>query len=361
MCNMICDYCFYCDEAQKRAQQAYGRMSEETLEKIIKKAILQADTVVSFTWQGGEPTLRGLDFFKKAILLQQKYRQKYQRDNLHIMNSFQTNGYELNEEWADFFRKSQFLVGLSIDGFQEIHNSMRKAKDGGDSFSRVCQAAGLLDVYHVDYNILTVVTSQIADRIKEIYPFYRKCGWNYQQYIACLEPFGEIPGRQSYSVLPKQYGKFLSDLFALWYHDLQNGNQPYIRQFENYVGLAAGYMAEACDQRGCCGVQYAVEADGSVYPCDFYMLDAYQIGNFNTDSFDEMDQKRRKIGFIEQSFQVENECKNCPYFLLCRGGCRRNRETGVQQGAGKNNLCEGYKIFFEQWYETLMQLGKMVR
>ena len=213
----------------------------------------------------------------------------------------------------------------------------------------------------VDYNILTVVTSQAAERIKEIYPFYKKCGWNYQQYIACLEPFGEKPGTKPYSISPKQYGNFLSTLFELWYHDLQSARQPYIRQFENYVGLAAGYMAESCEQRGCCGVQYAVEADGSVYPCDFYVMDEYQIGNFNTDSFDQIDQKRSEIRFIEQSSLVDKACRSCPYFLLCRGGCRRNRGNGMQTESTRNNFCEGYKIFFERWYDTLMQLGKLVQ
>lgn len=358
---MTCDYCFYCDEAKKRTQHVYGMMNEKTLETIIEKTISEADAVASFTWQGGEPTLRGIDFFEKAVALQKKYKQQYQRNNLHIMNSFQTNGYELDRQWAKFFKRNQFLVGLSIDGFPEIHDLLRRGKDGSKSFFRVKQAADLLDQYEVDYNILTVVTSQVAERIKEIYPFYKKCGWNYQQYIACLEPFGEKTGTKPYSLSSKQYGKFLSNLFELWYHDLQGASQPYIRQFENYVGLAAGYMAESCEQRGCCGVQYAVEADGSVYPCDFYVMDEYQIGNFNTDSFDQMDQKRSEIRFIEQSSQVEEACISCPYFLLCRGGCRRNRGNGMQTEPTRNNFCEGYKIFFEKWYDTLMQLGKLVQ
>ena len=172
---MTCDYCFYCDEAKKRTQHVYGMMNEKTLETIIEKTISEAGAVASFTWQGGEPTLRGIDFFEKAVALQKKYKQQYQRNNLHIMNSFQTNGYELDRQWAKFFKRNQFLVGLSIDGLPEIHDSFRKGKDGSESFFRVKQAADLLDQYQVDYNILTVVTSQVAERIKEIYPFYKKC------------------------------------------------------------------------------------------------------------------------------------------------------------------------------------------
>ena len=192
---MMCEYCFYCDEAKKRTQHVYGMMNEKTLETIIEKTISEADAVASFTWQGGEPTLRGIDFFEKAVALQKKYKQQYQRNNLHIMNSFQTNGYELDRQWAKFFKRNQFLVGLSIDGFPEIHDLLRRGKDGSKSFFRVKQAADLLDQYQVDYNILTVVTSQVAERIKEIYPFYKKCGWNYQQYIVHREPFGEKPNK----------------------------------------------------------------------------------------------------------------------------------------------------------------------
>ena len=159
---MTCDYCFYCDEAKKRTQHVYGMMNEKTLETIIEKTISEADAVASFTWQGGEPTLRGIDFFEKAAALQKKYKQQYQRNNLHIMNSFQTNGYELDRQWAKFFKRNQFLVGLSIDGLPEIHDSFRKGKDGSESFFRVKQAAELLDKYQVDYNILTVVTSQVS-------------------------------------------------------------------------------------------------------------------------------------------------------------------------------------------------------
>ena len=161
---MMCEYCFYCDEAKKRTQHVYGMMNEKTLETIIEKTISEADAVASFTWQGGEPTLRGMDFFEKAVALQKKYKQQYKRNNLHIMNSFQTNGYELDRQWAKFFKRNQFLVGLSIDGFPEIHDLLRRGKDGSKSFFRVKQAADLLDQYQVDYNILTVVQKPVAER-----------------------------------------------------------------------------------------------------------------------------------------------------------------------------------------------------
>lgn len=132
----------------------------------------------------------------------------------------------------------------------------------------------------------------------------------------------------------------------------------FYRQFENYVGLAAGYMAESCEQRGVCGIQNVVEADGSVYPCDFYMMDEYRLGNFNTDRLDDINQRRSEIQFIEQSWKLDEECRLCKYFRLCRGGCQRNRDFQPDTGLYKNYFCEGYRMFFGQCYEQIMEIGK---
>lgn len=139
---------------------------------------------------------------------------------------------------------------------------------------------------------------------------------------------------------------------------MRRGKQPFIRQFENYVGLAAGYMAESCEQRGVCGIQNVVEADGSVYPCDFYMMDEYRLGNFNTDRLDDINQRRSEIQFIEQSRKLDEECRFCKYFRLCRGGCQRNRDFQPDTGFYKNYFCEGYRMFFRQCYEQIIEIGK---
>lgn len=354
MCNMVCDYCFYCDEAEKRTRQSYGFMSEETLKNVIKRTLLRAEGAASYTWQGGEPSLRGLDFYKKAVAMQQAYN----RNHVRIFNAFQTNGYAVTKEWCRFWKENNFLVGLSLDGTPAIHDSMRHDKQGKPTFQNVERTAKLLDTYQVDYNLLTVVTPKVADHIKAIYQSYKEHGWRYQQYIACLDPYGEGHGKTPYSVSPEQYGQFLSDLFALWYADLKQGCHPYIRQFENYVGLAAGHMAEACEQRGVCGVQYVVEADGSVYPCDFYAMDAYYLGNLNTAAMVEIDEKRREIGFVERSLKLDNNCKRCKYFSLCRGGCMRSREYMENEDLYRNYFCEGYRFFFGQWYDRIMELGR---
>lgn len=353
MCNMSCDYCFYCDEAKNRNKDSYGYMTEDTLKNIIRRTMLNAGGLVSYAYQGGEPTLRGLAFFEKAVAFQKQYN----RNHIQVQNAFQTNGYLIDEKWCRFLKKNHFLVGLSLDGTRSVHNAMRHTKNGGDTYDRVKAAADMMDEYGVEYNILTVVTAQAAEHITDIYQEYKRNGWGYQQYIACLDPLGEEHGKMDYSLNPESYGYFLVDLFDLWYRDLRKNKQPYIRQFENWIAIAAGYMAESCDQRGVCGIQYVVEADGSVYPCDFFMLDEYCIGNFNTDRLRQIDEKRREIGFLERSIKLGASCSECRYLELCRCGCQRNRDFVPEDGGYHNHLCKGYQIFFEKCGERIMEIA----
>ncbi len=357
LCNLSCDYCFYCDEAEKRAQKSFGFMSLQTLKNVIRKTMLRAEGTAGYAFQGGEPSLRGLDFFRQATAWQKQYNQNHVR----VQNAFQTNGYLIDEEWCEFFREHQFLVGLSLDGTPEIHNSLRHdRKSGGATFDRISYSADLMDAYGVDYNILTVVTPAVAKNIADVYSYYKERGWNYQQYIACLDPLGEKHGQASHSLTPEVYGEFLIDLFFLWSRDLKNGKQPYIRQFENWIGLSAGYMAESCDQRGVCGIQNVVEADGSVYPCDFYMLDEYRLGNFNEDRLDAIDARREALGFVERSRQLDSECRQCKYYRICRGGCQRNRDFNPATGLYENYFCPAYRMFFDRYYGEITEIGKQI-
>lgn len=349
MCNMSCDYCFYCDESRNRSQQFYGFMSEQTLKNVIRKTILRADGEISYVFQGGEPTLCGVEFFKKAI----SFQKQYNRRGIRVNNMFQTNGYLLDEKWCQFLKENHFLVGISVDGIKQTHDKYRHSKDGGATYDRVIRATELLEQYGVDYNILTVVNREVAENIEKIYESYKRRGWKFQQYIACLDPLGEIRGDTEYALTPKLYGDFLIKLFHLWYMDQETGDAPYIRQFDNYVGILAGYQPESCEQRGTCGVHIVVEGDGSVYPCDFYVLDEYCLGNFNTHQLDKIDEVRRKIRFVERSKLLWEKCRNCEYFTLCRGGCQRNRLLDRQSGTYENYFCESYRMLFRE------HLGRM--
>ena len=205
----------------------------------------------------------------------------------------------------------------------------------------------------MEYNILTVVHKDVAENIREIYKDYQRKGWNYLQFITCLDPLGEKRGQERYSLLPEAYGRFLTELFRLWYKDWKRNRQPFIRQFENYIGILAGYQPESCEQRGICGIQNVVEADGSVYTCDFYVLDEFCLGNLNKDSMADIQKKREEIGFIDRSRNHSKECRECRWFALCRGGCYRSRE-----GEKDNYFCAGYQYFFENCYSQLEEIAK---
>ena len=352
-CNLRCKYCFYYDEMQHRETDNYGLMSLNTLENLVKKTLEFADGSCGFAFQGGEPTSSGLEFFKALIRFQEKYNIK----NINISNSIQTNGYRLDESWAEFFAEHKFLVGVSLDGTKYTHDTYRLNTKGEGSFSDVMKTIEMFDKHHVEYNILTVVNGRTAEKISKIYSFYEKNGWKYQQYIACLDPIGEKPGSREYSLTPEIYGDFLVTLFDLWYLDWQRGKQPYIRMFENYIGILMGYVPEACDQRGVCSIQYVAEADGSVYPCDFYVMDGYEIGNFNENSIEEMAKKGANSGFVEKSLENKTECERCQYGFLCRGGCRRNRQMDENGTLGENYFCNSYKKFFDSALPRMRQIA----
>jgi len=345
-CNMRCLYCFYCDEMENRATQQYGVMREQTLESVIKKALRAADGRCSFAFQGGEPTLAGLEFFKKAVALQKTYNTR----GLQVENALQTNGFALTQEWASFFKEHNFLIGLSLDGTEAVHDRFRRDLKGSGTFHRVMAAAKLLQEHGVQFNILTVVNAETAKHGREIYQFFREQGFEWLQFIPCLDPLQG--GRQDYSLTAEAYGQFLCDVFSLWYKDRLRGTAPSIRTFDNWIGMLLGYPPEECGMCGQCAAYFCVEADGSAYPCDFYVLDEYRLGSFETDTVQKMNEVRRELRFVQQSLAVPQQCRECRWYALCRNGCRRARENGV------NRFCEGYKLFFSRCGEQLATLAK---
>lgn len=348
-CNMRCDYCFYGDEMAHRDQASFGFMTEETLKAVIRKTMLRAEGSIYYVFQGGEPTLRGLPFFHRVMELQKQYNKK----GVMVYNSIQTNGYLLDNAWCHFFAENHFLVGISLDGVKRTHDMCRHGKDGSPSFDRILGVTRLLEKCGAEYNILTVVTKQVAENIDEIYTFYKKQGFRFQQYIACMDP---VMGKESdYSLTPAVYGEFLIRLFQLWSDDFARREHPFIRQFENDLQKVLGFIPEACEHNGRCSEQYAVEADGSVYPCDFYMLDEYRLGNFNRDNLTVMQEKRKELRFIEESECVSEDCGKCSYYLLCRNGCRRNRTDD------RNRFCESYYRYYDTCLPQMRRIAEQIR
>ena len=343
MCNLKCEYCFYNDVSQRREKTSFGFMSIETFEEIIKKAIDYSERELTVAFQGGEPTLIGLDFYKKAVELEKKYNKK----NIIINNALQTNGVTLDEEWADFFKENDFLIGVSLDGIRETHN-----KNRGNSFDEVFKTIELFKSRGVQFNVLTVINNITAKKAKEIYEFYREEQIDFVQLIPCIEPFETNENR---FLTPENFGGFLIDVFSLWFEDFKREKEININLFESYIAMLLGFPSQTCGMGGLCSYQYVIEADGSVYPCDFFVFDEYRIGNLLSDSFEDINKKRNEMRFIEASYSLNIKCKTCKYFPLCRGGCKRYRSPD-----GLNVLCEGYQMFFEACAERLAEIAKKI-
>lgn len=354
-CNLRCAYCFYADETKRRAVPNYGMMSDATAEAIIRKALSIAQRQCAFSFQGGEPTLAGLAFFERFVAAVNRHNHR----NISISYALQTNGTLLDPKWAAFLAAHRFLVGLSLDGTQASHDLYRKDTFGRGSFDRVLRSSRLLDRFHVEYNILTVVTGPLVQNIERIFEFYAQNEFFYQQYIPCMAPLGEAPCNYDYALSAKQYAEFLKRLYDLWYTALESGRYYSIRHFDNIIRMTLGQPPEMCSMRGQCSIQYLFEADGSAFPCDFYAMDTYLLGNINWNSFAELDAARHSIRFVEDSCRVPDKCKACRWYALCRNGCRRDRnDTG--DFPGLNNYCEAWREFFEYAVLRMKNIGPLL-
>lgn len=356
-CNMRCKYCFYEDLSAHRHVSYYGKMSPETLENVVGKAMEAATIGCHFAFQGGEPTLAGLDFFQQFIKLEKSLNKK----KLTISYSIQTNGYALDEEWAAFFAQNNFLVGISLDGNKEVHDRYRLNAEGKGSYSKIMRNIQLLKNYKVEFNILTVVTKATCQNIGKIYRFYKNNSLLYQQYIPCLDPIEKEPGKQDYSLNTKQYALFLKQLFDLWYSDFCKGEYVSIRYFDNLLQIIKGCPPESCNMTGKCSCQTVVEADGGVYPCDFYVLDRFRLGNLNQDSLQEIYDEFPKSDFIKSCPPVSKDCEECKWKSICRGGCRRDRDPLLQNVFSStqytNYLCQALQEFFPYCIDRLVQVA----
>lgn len=352
LCNINCSYCFYNTIAQEREVTSYGIMTPEVTEELVKKTLeFSNGGECTFAFQGGEPTLAGLAFFKKFI----DYLKKYNVKNSKVNLSLQTNGMTINEEWAKFLKEHDFLVGLSLDGPAKIHNFNRKDKNGKGTFNKVLKTKKLFDKYKIDYNTLIVVDDNVAKNIKEIYDFFKKERVKFTQYIPCLDPLKSCNPRERKRLSSNKYAFFLKKLFDLWYKDIKKGNYVSIRYFNDLINIINTGEGTSCDMKGRCSIQNVIEADGSVYPCDFYVYDEWKLGDILTNTFEEIVKSNTANRFINDSFDMADRCKICQWRNICRGECRRRREN-LQN---LNNYCEAYKDFFSYAANRLVEIGNM--
>lgn len=354
LCNMRCRYCFYEDETANRAQASAGRMTEATADALIEGAFaaLEERGTVTFAFQGGEPTLAGLEYFRHFVDKVAQCNTKH----IRVSYAIQTNGLALDEEWADFFRAHHFLVGVSIDGTKAIHESLRPDAAGGSTWTRVTKHLAILQKKQVDTNILCVVTRPCAKSPVKVYHSLQKLGGKYLQFIPCLDPLGAQRGSMGYSLTPELYAGFLCGLFDAWYLDWKNGNYTSIRLFDDYVHLAMGLPSGTCSTSGSCGAYLVVEGDGTLYPCDFYCLDEWTLGRIGQQPLDVVLSGEKEQAFLAQGEHHPAECADCPSRCLCFGGCKRDWYTDAS--GTHNYFCPAFRRFFAHAGPRLAEIAR---
>ena len=323
LCDLRCRYCFYADVSDLRQVKSYGIMEEATARILIDRAFAQCPSgTVCFAFQGGEPTLAGIEFFRRFTA----YAKEHKPEKATLSYSIQTNGVTIDEDWCRLFREYGFLVGLSLDGEESLHDLNRVDASGRGTAERVLRSAALLKEHGVEFNILSVITKQAARRPRQLFRFLKSKGFDYVQFIPCLAPL-ENPGEQApYALSPRQYAAFLKELFALWREEFQKGYYMSIRLFDNLVRMAAGQPPEMCGMLGRCHSQFVIEADGGVYPCDFYVLDEFRCGSILESSFEELSRSPGMEAFFKTPVPFGDLCPSCPVRRMCGGGCRRYRD-----------------------------------
>lgn len=341
-CNLKCTYCFYLEKADIFRETTRHRMSDEVLERLIKQLATQASNPFNMVWQGGEPTLMGLDFYKKAADLQKKFfRPK------SYTNGFQTNGVLLNEEWADFFKKEDWLIGLSIDGPAFIHDEYRVDLGNKPSHTKIEAKAKMLIERDVKVNAMCCITSLSAQYPDEIYNYYKNLGMYFMQFIPIVETDKNDPSKAAdFSVTPEQYGNFLKRIFDLWYEDFRKGtNTIFVRDIESVFFNYLGMNSPECVFNEECGGYLVVEYNGNAYSCDFYVEPEWELGNITSGRMIEFLNSELQTKFGKMKNDLPQECYDCEFYDKCYGGCPKDRVKDPRD-QGKPRFCQSYKMFF---------------
>jgi uncharacterized protein len=357
-CNLACKYCFYTKKRDYFGNDIIHRMDKETLELLIKKSLNRPHKQISFGWQGGEPTLMGLDFYKDVVELQKKYG-----SNMVVSNSLQTNGILLDEKWVEFLKEYSFLVGLSIDGPREIHDSYRVDQGGKPTHQKVEKVAKMLLNSGVEVNALSVVTEKSSKNAKLLYNYLKDLGFKFMQFIPIMEMDPNNPKEVAdFSVTAHSYGKFLCDLFDVWVNDFVNGKPEIsIRLFETFAAIYLGHEALECTFQKECGKYITVEHNGTIYSCDFFVEDTWLLGSLdNEKSLEKILNSRKQTLFGEVKRKLDKRCLKCKWLKFCYGGCPKDR---LRNPATKrfNPFCESIKMFFEHADNQFIEIIKQYK
>jgi uncharacterized protein len=382
ICNLDCKYCFFLSKEMLYPGSRF-RMADELLEEYMRQYIeAQAVPQVTVAWQGGEPTLMGVDFFRRSI----EFAEKYKKPDMTIEYTIQTNGTTLDDEWGEFFREHSFLVGISIDGPQALHDAYRVDKGGKPTFDRVMRGLDLLKNHNVDFNVLCTVHAANADHPVEVYRFFRdELGAEFIQFIPIIERasettlpvanlgWGERPGetRPLYiqegdlvterSVQPEQYGRFLIGIFDEWVR--RDVGRVYVQHFDVALGAWVGQPGGVCIFAPTCGNALAIEHNGDLYSCDHFVEPDYLLGNIQDVPMIELvaSDEQRKFGQDKQD-SLPRYCRECEVRFACHGGCPKNRFIETPDGEpGLNYLCAGYKAFFNHIDQPMRIMAELLR
>lgn len=358
ICNLDCKYCFYLEKESLYPKVDKWAMRAEVLESFIRQYIEAHDTpVVNFAWQGGEPTLLGVEYFRNLVLIQKKYA-----NGKRIQNAFQTNGVLLNDEWAAHFKENNFLIGLSIDGPRELHDTYRVDKGGQPTFDKVMRGIETLKRNGVEFNTLTTVQAGNADHPLEVYRFLKANGSGFMQFIPIVErmahqvtsdglqlispDFAGAARVAPWSVEPQQFGRFLCAIFDEWVR--QDVGRYYVQLFDVSLEMWTGMEASLCVFRKQCGGALAIEHSGDLYSCDHFVYPQNRLGNIMESPLEALagSEQQRAFGEAKETALPEY-CRHCDVRFACNGECPKHRFLTTPDGEpGLNYLCAGYKMFF---------------
>ncbi len=366
ICNLACSYCFFLAKETLYPGSRF-RMSDEVLENYIRQLITaHHSSQVTVAWQGGEPTLMGVDFYRRAIELQEKYR----KPGMSFENTMQTNGTLLDDEWCRFFKENNFLIGISIDGPRELHNAYRVDKKGNGTFDQVMKGLRLLQKHSVEYNVLTTVNRANADYPLEVYRFLRdEAGTDWMQFIPVVERINE-EGHTLYqrgdtvsdrSVQPEQFGSFLSRIFDEWVRN--DVGKIFVQTFEASAQRWLGMPSGMCVFEETCGTGLALEHNGDLYSCDHFVEPDYLLGNIMEKEISELTALEKQYRFGQDKRDtLPQVCRECEVLFACQGECPKNRFLTTPAGEnGLNYLCEGWKAFFRHIDFPMQILAGLIR
>ncbi|MCE5197581.1 MAG: anaerobic sulfatase maturase [Armatimonadota bacterium] len=350
-CNLRCAYCFYLSKSALYPEASRHRMEDDVLERLISSYMATDQPVYAFGWQGGEPTLMGVEFFRKVT----EFQQKYGRSGAVVSNGLQTNATLMNDELAEHLAEYNFLVGVSLDGPADIHNHHRVTVDGRGSHDAVLRGIECLERNKVEYNVLVLVNSANVERGREVYRYLCDLGILYHQYIPCVE-FDDNGCLMPYSVSGESWGRFMCDIFDEW--QVSDCRRVSVRAFDSIIAYLVDGTRNVCTMQGNCSSYFLVEHNGDIYPCDFFVEPDKKLGNVMVDDWPALQQSEKYKAFACQKSKWNPVCSECDYLQLCLGDCLKHRTPDSKE---LSTLCVGTKLFLEHALPRFKSLAAEVR